>query len=106
MPGLERRIEWILDALRRRGFEAGKPLPSGACHEMAVKTGGGVVFAYIYPGRYSDAAIVKLSVNPSDCHRALLDPRGLYAIVESEEDAEKLPGKVERLLTVAKRLGW
>ncbi|GAB6148513.1 hypothetical protein [Stetteria hydrogenophila] len=105
MTTLRRRVEALLEGLERLGVKVYPPEDKGGCAEAIVEYGGESFFLYAYNGRYSDSVVVKLVTVPRDCYSALLDPKGLIAILDGETlPAEKVKEKLERLLKIARRV--
>jgi len=50
------------------------------CVEITAKLAGRPVFFYVYPGRFSDSTIIRVTPVPMGCQEALLSPEGLYTI--------------------------
>lgn len=98
-----RRIEGLRDALRRSGLDAAILEYKHDCAELALRTDDGEYFVYIYPGRFAEVVIAKLTWKPGNCRDALLDPEGLIAIGEDEAGlAVKIKAKIDRLKTIAR----
>lgn len=103
MTMTRRKIEALRDLLRSRGIRASILDYRVDCTELALEDGGESYFAYIYPGRFTDTLVAKLTLKPRSCGDALLDPEGLIAIAEDEERlAEKIDAKLERLRAIAR----
>jgi len=51
-----------------------------ACTEITAKIAGRPVFFYVYPGRFTESTIVRVTPVPMGCQEALLTPEGLYVV--------------------------
>jgi len=54
--------------------------PRTACTEITAKIAGKPVFFYVYPGRFTQSTIIRVTPLPMGCQEALLSPEGLYSI--------------------------
>ncbi|MEB2836174.1 MAG: hypothetical protein GSR80_000194 [Desulfurococcales archaeon] len=66
--------------------------------------GDSVVYVYMYPGRFSEALVAKITPTRCGCQRALLCPYGLYALAEPEALSEAIQAKLYRASIIARMI--
>ncbi len=102
MSSLLTLAERVRSELRARGLRVGLPQGFGACVELPIDHGDSVVYVYIYPGRFSEALVAKITPTRCGCERALLCPYGLYALAEPEALSRAIQAKLRRASIIAK----
>jgi len=102
MSPLRRIAERLRSELRPRGAAVSLPREAGACVELAVEWRGRVLGVYLYPGRFSEAVVAKLSPVLCGCERALSCPYGLLVVAEEEALADAIHSKLDRLLAISR----
>jgi len=50
------------------------------CIEATGRIGGRPVFFYIFPGRFTDSSVIRVSPTPLGCLEALYTPNGFYTL--------------------------
>ena len=104
MSSLLTVVERVRSELRAEGLRVGLPRGSGACVELPIDHGDTVVYAYIYPGRFSEALVAKITPTRCGCERALLCPYGLYALAEPEALSKAVQAKLRRASIIARMI--
>ncbi|MEB3816628.1 MAG: hypothetical protein LRS46_01605 [Desulfurococcales archaeon] len=100
MNSLLKIAESLRKSLRSRGLKVAMPRSFGACVELGFEFEGRTFFIYLYPGRFSEAVIAKLTPMICGCERALACPYGLYALSEPESLADHIYSKLDRLRVI------
>lgn len=103
MPSYLLRIARSLrDKLRAQGVRLGEPRSAGACVEVLGEWRGRAFALYLYPGRFSEAIVAKLTPIPCGCEQALTCPQGLFVLGEEDVIADALYSKLDRLYAITR----
>jgi hypothetical protein len=94
-------VNTIKETLKREGYKVAGPTRSGTCLELAVDAKDSTFFIYVFKGEVKDYVVVKVTTEPGDCERTLLNPRGLYVI---DNDVEKLVSRLLNKVDLLKRI--